>query len=160
MELTENEVQLVLKRVVSLGDKKEVITADDLPFIIADVLGTGLEQPVAILDFKVKHDAGHKPEMTVTLTIDGKKHTNSSQGDGEYDGLLKACRKIFAELDHTLPQLQDYNVRIPHGGKSDALVETVISWEGNFKTKGLDTDQLVSAIKATEKMLNRIYTNK
>jgi len=48
---------------------------------------------------------------------------------------------------------------IPPGGKTDALVETVITWDYNgkeFKTKGLDADQTESAIKATERMLNII----
>jgi len=55
--------------------------------------------------------------------------------------------------------LVDYTVRIPPGGKSDALCETIITWLHNgkeFKTRGLDSDQTVAAIKATEKMLNII----
>ncbi len=55
--------------------------------------------------------------------------------------------------------LTDYAVRIPPGGKTDALCETIITWEQNnkeFKTHGLDSDQTVSAIKATQKMLNLI----
>jgi D-citramalate synthase len=55
--------------------------------------------------------------------------------------------------------LTDYAVRIPPGGKTDALCETVITWEFDnreFKTHGLDSDQTVSAIKATQKMLNII----
>ena len=58
-----------------------------------------------------------------------------------------------------LPKLIDYAVRIPPGGKSDALCETIITWSHNnkeFKTRGLDSDQTVSAIKATLKMLNSI----
>ena len=58
-----------------------------------------------------------------------------------------------------LPTLTDYAVRIPPGGKSDAHCETVITWRWNnreFKTRGLDSDQTVSAIKATQKMLNLI----
>ena len=42
---------------------------------------------------------------------------------------------------------------------SDALCETIITWETEekrFITRGLDSDQTVSAIKATEKMLNII----
>ena len=55
-----------------------------------------------------------------------------------------------------LPKLIDYIVTIPPGGKTDALTETVITWELNkeFKTRGLDPDQTVAAIKATMKMLN------
>jgi len=39
------------------------------------------------------------------------------------------------------------------------LCETIITWENKgkeFKTRGLDSDQTVSAIKATQKMLNMI----
>ena len=45
----------------------------------------------------------------------------------------------------------------PPGGKTDALCETIISWEvkgKTVKTRGLDSDQTVSAIQATQKMLN------
>ncbi|MFZ9188948.1 MAG: alpha-isopropylmalate synthase regulatory domain-containing protein, partial [Algoriphagus sp.] len=57
--------------------------------------------------------------------------------------------------------LVDYHVTIPPGGKTDALVETVITWEygGRFKTKGLDPDQTVAAMMATEKMLNIMDKN-
>ena len=50
-------------------------------------------------------------------------------------------------------------VTIPPGGKTNALVETVIKWESNgreFKTRGLDSDQTSAAIQATIKMLNLI----
>ena len=52
-------------------------------------------------------------------------------------------------------------MRIPPGGKVDALCETIITWSHNnkeFKTRGLDSDQTVAAIKATEKMLN-VFSN-
>ncbi|MEY3854834.1 MAG: Homocitrate synthase, partial [Bacteroidota bacterium] len=55
--------------------------------------------------------------------------------------------------------LKDYAVRIPPGGDSDALCETIITWaagERELITRGLDSDQTVSAIKATQKMLNLI----
>ena len=60
-----------------------------------------------------------------------------------------------------LPKLIDYAVRIPPGSNSDALCETTITWNNGktkFKTRGLDSDQTVSAIKATEKMLNIIQS--
>ena len=50
---------------------------------------------------------------------------------------------------------------IPPGGRTDALVQTVITWNDNgrvFRTRGLDADQTEAAIKATFKMLN-IYEN-
>jgi D-citramalate synthase len=56
-----------------------------------------------------------------------------------------------------LPKLIDYAVRIPPGSSSDALCETIITWINKgkeFKTRGLDSDQTVAAIIATQKMLN------
>jgi hypothetical protein len=47
-------------------------------------------------------------------------------------------------------------VRIPPGGKTDALVETTIKWEGGMKTRGVHSDQLAAAIQATEHALNMI----
>jgi D-citramalate synthase len=55
--------------------------------------------------------------------------------------------------------LTNYVVSIPPGGRTDALVQTIISWSfGNreFRTRGLDADQTEAAIKATVKMLNMI----
>ena len=55
------------------------------------------------------------------------------------------------------PTLENYIVTIPPGGRTDALVQTVISWkwgERTLRTCGLDADQNEAAIKATVKMLN------
>ena len=56
------------------------------------------------------------------------------------------------------PWLANYVVSIPPGGRTDALVQTVITWEFEggrvVRTRGLDADQTEAAIKATIKMLN------
>jgi D-citramalate synthase len=72
---------------------------------------------------------------------------------------MNALRKVYRSKKQGLPNLVDYAVRIPPGSNSDALCETLITWqqdEKEFTTRGLDSDQTVSAIKATEKMLNII----
>ena len=72
---------------------------------------------------------------------------------------MKALWKIYDKLGKTHPILADYKVSIPPGGKTDALVETVITWNNNgqlIHTRGLDADQIEAAIKATVKMLNLI----
>ena len=70
---------------------------------------------------------------------------------------MNALKKIYKQKELELPTLLDYSVRIPPGGKTDALCETFITWDHGakgLKTRGLDSDQTVSAIKATERMLN------
>jgi D-citramalate synthase len=72
---------------------------------------------------------------------------------------MNALKIVYKNKNLELPALTDYTVRIPPGGKSDALCETIITWCHNskeFKTRGLDSDQTVAAIKATQKMLNLI----
>jgi D-citramalate synthase len=103
-----------------------------------------------------------KPFASVQIEIDGNLYQETSSGDGQYDAFMKAIRIIYDRLGKDLPLLTDYQVSIPPGGKTDALVETVITWSLNgreFKTRGLDADQTESAIKATEKMLNIVENN-
>ena len=73
---------------------------------------------------------------------------------------MKSLRYIYKKyLDRTFPILANYAVTIPPGGRTDALVQTVITWNDNgrlFRTRGLDADQTEAAIKATFKMLNII----
>jgi D-citramalate synthase len=93
----------------------------------------------------------------VAVEIAGKTYEENARGDGQFDAFMNALRKIYQTLKKPLPDLTDYAVRIPPGSNSDALCETVITWENGdreFTTRGLDSDQTVSAIKATEKMLN------
>ena len=56
--------------------------------------------------------------------------------------------------------LENYSVTIPPGGRTDALVQTQITWrmkDGKIlRTRALDADQTEAAIKATIKMLNQI----
>ncbi len=97
------------------------------------------------------------------MDINGKDYEASSIGDGQYDAFMKALWKIYVEqLGRKRPVLADYIVTIPPGGKTDALVEAVITWEfkeREFKTKALEADQTEAAIKATVKMLNIIERN-
>jgi D-citramalate synthase len=150
----------VTQRVIELGDKKENVTTEDLPFIIADVLGNEqINYKIFIKNYSLSLSYGLKPFASVQIEIDGNLYQETSSGDGQYDAFMKALRVIYDKLGKQYPTLIDYQVSIPPGGKTDALVETVITWDYNgkeFKTKGLDADQTESAIKATERMLNII----
>ncbi|HVN57703.1 MAG TPA: alpha-isopropylmalate synthase regulatory domain-containing protein [Bacteroidales bacterium] len=158
LNLSADSLAKVTRRVIELGDKKENVTTEDLPFIIADVLGAEqINYKVFIKNYSLSLAYGMRPTASVKIEIEGNYYEDSSSGDGQYDAFMKALRKIYEKLNRELPSLTDYLVTIPPGGKTDALVETVISWNYNgmvFRTKGLDADQTESAIKATEKMLN------
>ncbi|MCU0457281.1 MAG: 2-isopropylmalate synthase [Bacteroidales bacterium] len=158
LSLSPESIEKVTERVIQLGDKKENVTTEDLPFIIADVLGSDTsDYKIFIKNYSLSLSYGLKPFASVQIEIDGNLYQETSSGDGQYDAFMKALRVIYDRLGKELPVLTDYEVSIPPGGKTDALVETVITWSlggREFKTKGLDADQTESAIKATEKMLN------
>ncbi len=160
IELDEEEMAIVTNRVIELGDKKEVITQEDLPYIISDVLkGNGKEKKIRILSFALVLTKGLRPTATVRVEINGAEYEETAPGDGQYHAFSKALWKIYTKLNKPKPELTNYSVIIPPGGRTDALVQTVITWNFNgksFKTRGLDADQTESAVKATEKMLNII----
>ncbi len=158
LNLSSESIAKITKRVIELGDKKENVTTEDLPFIISDVLGSDRSEfKIFIKNYSLSLSYGLKPSASVLIDIDGRLYQETSPGDGQYNAFMKALRKIYDKLGKELPVLTDYEVSIPPGGKTDALVETLISWNfrgREFRTRGLDADQTESAIKATEKMLN------
>jgi len=162
LQLNDEDLKKVTQRIIELGDKKQVVTKEDLPYIISDVLDSyAYVEKVKVESYVLTHSKGLRPSTTISMTINGKTYEENAQGDGQFDAFMNAIRTIYKKKNTALPSLIDYAVRIPPGSHSDALCETIITWkspEKEFKTRGLDSDQTVSAIKATEKMLN-IITN-
>ncbi|MBQ2522335.1 MAG: 2-isopropylmalate synthase [Bacteroidales bacterium] len=160
ISLTPEQVKLVTERVVELGDKKEMLTAEDLPFIVADVLKSGQgSDNIHIVNYSLQITKDMKPAAMLKVSIDGQEYETSSNGDGQYHAFMRALWKIYDRLGKKHPVLADYQVSIPPGGKTDALVATTIVWDmdgHSFKTRGIDSDQAAAAIKATVKMLNII----
>jgi len=154
----------VLQEVIRLGDKKKNVTPEDLPFIIASVMRAPNEQQITVKDYHIVNFKNSTPEAKVTLAYFDQELTETAQGDGGYDAFVKALKKILKRVNMKLPRLLDYEVRIPPGGKTDALVEATIAWdvgdENPLVTIGVDSDQLVAAIEATVKMLNLIARQK
>ncbi|MHA8105685.1 alpha-isopropylmalate synthase regulatory domain-containing protein [Aquirufa sp. 5-AUSEE-100C1] len=160
IQLSDSDLKKVTQRIIELGDRKEVVTQDDLPYIISDVLDSdAIEERVQVLNYVLTHSKDLRPSVTLKISVDGEIFEEHAQGDGQYDAFMHALAIIFKKNGRSLAQLTDYAVRIPPGGESDALCETIITWsyEGReMITRGLDSDQTVSAIKATQKMLNLI----
>lgn len=160
--LTPDQVKKITKRITELGDRKSVVTQEDLPFIVSDVLKHDTpEENVKLLGYMVSLSYGIKPLASIKVSINGKEYYGDATGDGQYDAFVKALRRIYRDnLDQRLPDLLNYAVTIPPGGRTDALVQTVITWrliDGKIiRTRALDADQTEAAIKATMKMLNMI----
>ncbi len=161
LELNDEDRNRVLQEVIRLGDKKERVTVEDLPFIIADILKTAsLNTVIDFTEYEIITKKGEMPRAKVKLKYKDEVISSEAEGDGGYDAFMSAVRKGLDKKSVTLPKLLDYEVRIPPGGKTDALVETTITWKSETErpmiTIGVDSDQLEAAIEATYKMLNQV----
>jgi len=161
IQLDSESMLRITNRIIELGDRKENVTVEDLPYIISDVLQSeGIGQHIKVRNYSLNVAQGLKSSATLSIEVEDKCYEETASGDGQYDAFMNALRKIYAPLNKKLPKLTDYVVTIPPGGRTDALVETVITWQTDegreFKTRGLEPDQTIAAIKATVKMLNLI----
>lgn len=160
IELDDESTKKVTARIIELGDKKELVSLDELPYIVSDVLKNGNDyKDIKMLNYSLSLTDGLRPTATVKISIKGKVYQESAAGDGQYHAFSKAMFKIYRQLSKPVPELIDYEVVIPPGGKTNAYVQTIITWkfeEKIFKTRALNIDQTVAAISATMKMLNML----
>ena len=159
IRLSDANRKKVLDRIIELGDKKHAVVPEDLLMIIADVLKTPAEHLVRIKRYKIDVASDSPPSASVSVSFKGRTSEASGTGDGGYDAFMKALAEAVSPHGIDMPQLADYRVRIPPGGRTEALVETLIQWSDRsngrrFSTIGVDTDQTAAAVIATEKMLN------
>ena len=116
-------------------------------------------------DYKVTVASTGLPEAEVTLAFRGRAEQASATGDGGYDAFMNALKKAARRFRIPVPRLADYRVRIPPGGRTGALVETLITWRKtanneSFTTIGVDSDQMAASVIATEKMLNSVVARR
>ena len=162
IRLDPENLKRVTDKVIELADKKESVTSEDLPYILSDVLkNESIFEKITLRNYAISHALGLRPMATVCIEMNGDLYEEAGSGDGQYDAFMNALHKIYHKRHKQLPSLVNYTVTIPPGGKTDALVETLITWNlgRDFKTRGLDPDQTAAAIKATIKMLNIIESD-
>lgn len=167
LELNDEAMRKVTARIIELGDKKELVTQDDLPYIVSDVLKHNtIDEKVRLVSYMVSTAYGLRPVANILLDVNGVVYEENATGDGQFDAFVRAIRHIYKQkLGRKFPWLSNYSVTIPPGGRTDALVQTSIEWvfdERSFRTHALDADQTEAAIKATIKLLNiiePIYNN-
>ncbi len=156
IRLNPDQKRQLMERVIQLSDQKKTVTTADLPFIIADVLQSPEHRVFEVKDYSVVCHRGLPPTATVLVRCRDHEFQATATGDGGYDAFMKALRSLERQMGLKVPRLLDYEVHIPPGGKTDALVETTIKWEGGIKTRAVHGDQLAAAIEATAHALNLI----
>jgi len=157
LNLSEENQQKVLARIVKLGDSKEQITTDDLPFIIAEVLESKNYHHIKLLNCSVTSGLDLQSTVSIRVDIDGDIQLAVGSGNGGFDAFINAMNEVMASRDYQLPELVNYEVRIPRGGRTSALTECVITWDcggQEIKTRGVHSNQVFAGILAALRIVN------
>jgi D-citramalate synthase len=157
LDLSEENQKKVLERIVSLGDSKQTITTDDLPFIIADVLESKNYQHIKLLNCSITSGLDLESTASIRVNVNSTKHVASGSGNGGFDAFVDAINKVMSCHNYSLPGLIDYEVRIPKGGHASALTECVITWDcsGELrKTRAVHSNQVFAGVLAALKIIN------
>lgn len=154
LQLTPEQHKAVLDKVVELGDRKKVVTTEDLPFLIADLLHTPEHKDFRVVECVITTHKHMKPAASIKVVWKGHEFEAVANGAGGYDAFMNALRSLAPRIGLELPSLEDFEIHIPPGGTTDALVEATITWEGGTKTRAVSSDQVLAAVEATERMIN------
>lgn len=157
IQLSDQDFAKVLKRVVDLGDSKSSVTTEDLPFILAEVLESGGYQHIELLNCNLMSGLDLISTASIKVKLHGEILDAAGTGNGGFDAFMAAINRALKGHKLKIPELLDYEVRIPRGGKTDALTECIITWDAggkNLKTRGVHANQVFAAVKATMRMLN------
>ncbi|HJO10920.1 MAG TPA: alpha-isopropylmalate synthase regulatory domain-containing protein [Gammaproteobacteria bacterium] len=157
ISLSAEDQAKVLDRIVKLGDTKQSITPEDLPFIIADVMESKEYHHIELLNCYISSGLDVESTASIRVAVNGKEFQGSGSGNGGFAAFFNAVEKILVAKDFTMPALVDYEVHIPRGGKTNALTECIITWQAKgdeFKTRGVDSNQVLAGVKATLRMIN------
>ncbi|MFA5496001.1 MAG: alpha-isopropylmalate synthase regulatory domain-containing protein [Porticoccaceae bacterium] len=153
----ENQTK-VLARIVKMGDSKHQITLDDLPFIIADVMESKEYKHIRLLDCVISSRLNENSRVDIEVELQGQVYTASGEGNGGFDAFIDAIQSVLAGRGIRLPDLVDYEVKIPKGGNTNALTECVVTWRGVgsrlVKTRGVHANQVFAAVLATLRVIN------
>ncbi|MCB1760703.1 MAG: 2-isopropylmalate synthase [Gammaproteobacteria bacterium] len=157
ISLSEKNQEKVLARVVELGDSKKSITLDDLPIIIAEVLEGRDYDYIELVNCSITSGLHLDSTVSIRVRVGDEVELSAGIGNGGFDAFMNAIGKVVKRHGVVLPKLSDFEVRIPKGGKTDALTECAITWlgdQGTFKTRGVHSNQVFAAMNATIRMLN------
>jgi D-citramalate synthase len=70
LKLSDQDLKKVTQRVIELGDMKETVTKEDLPYIISDVLNSPSTTDKVIVDsYVLTHSKGLRPSATISVRI-------------------------------------------------------------------------------------------
>ena len=141
-------------RFKELADRKVELTDADLEAIVAEELGTSVEQAYSFEELEVSGGTVAEPRARIVVTRGGEKKEATAEGDGMIDAACKAI-KAATGVDG---RLTDFNVSSVTGGV-DALGDVIIQLEVDgvkVSGRGLSTDVVEASARAYLNAVNKV----
>ena len=146
------------RRFKELADRKVQLTDADLEAIVAEEVGTTVEQGFSLQVLEVHGGTTGTPKARVVVTRDGQRAEAVAEGDGMIDAACTAIRKATG-IDASLT---GFNVSSVTGG-IDALGDVVIQLESSgvkVSGRGLSTDVVEASARAYLAAANRLVRSR
>lgn len=149
-QLSEDEIDMLYERFISLADKKKEVYADDLRMLIVDMYSEGFE----IYQLEQLRTSGVDPTVAlVKLRRGDEVHVETATGDGPVHAACVAIEKVVGYTG----RLEQFDIRAATPGK-DALGEahvTVRFGDRVYRGNGVSTDIIEAAIHAYLNAVNK-----
>ncbi len=150
-EITKEKLNDIYAKFLTLADKKKDLSDDDLRILMGDEANSN---SIQLKSLEVASSTDKKPVATVTLTMHGKEHKATIEGNGPIDAAFSAVNSIVKKQ----VSLDEYLVQAMTGGSNDiGKVHIQIGYNGSiYYGFGADTDIIVASVKAYIDALNKI----
>ncbi|MFH0862838.1 MAG: 2-isopropylmalate synthase [Candidatus Altiarchaeota archaeon] len=154
-KMSDGQMREVFDKVKEMGDKGKHVTSVDLDTLAHSAMGLKREKPIRLLELVAT--AGNKivPSATVKLEINGRKVTETGEGDGPVDAAIRAIRAATKDVPF---ELKEYHVDAVSGG-ADAVVRILVTLKSKGKlytAEGAGTDIVLASVDAMINGINAI----
>ncbi|MCP5087319.1 MAG: 2-isopropylmalate synthase [Rhodobacteraceae bacterium] len=157
-ELADNQLKDVFVRFKALADRKKEVFDEDLIALMTDESTNAANDTLQVKFLRVICGTEAPQSADLTLTIGGKDHQVTAQGDGPVDATFNAVKKLFPHE----AGLQLYQVHAVTEG-TDAQATVSVRMEENGKIvvgQSADTDTVVASAKAYVNALNKLLVRR
>ena len=160
--LSDDQIRQLRKRVADLSDAGKRLALGDLIVLVSELCN----QPNMIIltvddgSVSTRSSLGRKASVTAVLNFRGKEISFEAEGNGGFDAFMNGLHSWAKTVNVCVPELAEYQVNIPPGGKTDALTVADITWrrpdgrQEEFQTIGTDSDQVMAAIRSAVQAVN------
>jgi 2-isopropylmalate synthase len=157
-ELGDNQLKDVFVRFKTLADRKKEVYDDDLIALMTDSNTNAANDRIQVKFLRVICGTEAPQSADLTLTIEGKDHQVTAQGDGPVDATFNAVKALFPHE----ASLQLYQVHaVTEGTDAQATVSVRMEEAGRIVTgQSSDTDTVVASAKAYVNALNKLLVRR